>query len=82
VFSNRVLQDLAAAGGDRQPLPAWAPASVSIGVATCPDDGTTVEELVNCADARLYSAKAQGGTRAVVRGLNAGKDMAPEPPAP
>jgi diguanylate cyclase (GGDEF)-like protein len=81
VFSNRVLQDLAAAAGDRQPLPAWAPASVSIGVATCPDDGATVEELVNCADARLYSAKAQGGTRAVVSELDAGKVMAPGRPS-
>ncbi len=80
VFSNRVLQDLAAAAGDDQALPAWAPASVSIGVATCPDDGTTVEDLVNCADARLYSAKAQGGTMAVVTGLDAGKVMAPGRP--
>lgn len=81
VFSERVLAALAVAAGDRQPVPAWAPASVSIGVATCPDDGTTVEDLVNCADARLYSAKAQGGTRAVVAEMT-GKDMAPGRPAP
>lgn len=66
VFSQRLLELLAASAGDRQPAPLWAPASVSIGVATCPDDGSTVEELVNCADARLYRAKAQGGARAVV----------------
>lgn len=66
VFSRRVLTDLAAATSGRAPAPPWAPASVSIGVATCPDDGTTVEELVNCADARLYEAKALGGGRVVV----------------
>lgn len=65
IFGSRVLEALAAADRTRQPRPAWAPASVSIGVATCPDDGTTVEDLVNCADARLYRAKALGGGQVV-----------------
>lgn len=64
-FCGRVLDTLAAAGRSRQPLPAWAPASVSMGVATCPGDGTTVEELVTSADARLYRAKALGGSKVV-----------------
>jgi diguanylate cyclase (GGDEF)-like protein len=68
VFSGRVLECLAAAGRERQPLPVWAPASVSMGIATCPGDGTTVEDLVNCADARLYRAKALGGSRVVWEG--------------
>ena len=66
IFSGRLLELLAASEGDLQPLPPWAPASISIGVATCPDDGTTVEELVNRADARLYRAKALGGMQVVV----------------
>ncbi len=66
VFSGRILEALAAAAADRQPPPPWAPASVSIGVATFPEDGTTVEELVTRADSRLYSGKARGGNRAVV----------------
>jgi diguanylate cyclase (GGDEF)-like protein len=65
IFAGRLLEALAAAGRERQPAPVWAPASVSIGVATCPGDGTTVEALVNAADARLYRAKAQGGSTVV-----------------
>jgi diguanylate cyclase (GGDEF)-like protein len=71
-FCARVLEALAAAGRSRQPRPAWAPASVSMGVATCPGDGTTVEELVTSADARLYRAKALGGSKVV-------RDGAPKP---
>jgi diguanylate cyclase (GGDEF)-like protein len=35
----------------------------SIGVATFPDDGETVDDLVACADAAMYLAKGDGGHR-------------------
>jgi diguanylate cyclase (GGDEF)-like protein len=34
--------------------------TISAGVATCPDHGTTREELVRAADAGLYAAKQSG----------------------
>jgi len=37
--------------------------SASIGVALYPDDGDTVEELLEAADAAMYAAKQQGGGR-------------------
>ena len=37
--------------------------TVSAGVATFPEDGSGRDELVECADARLYRAKSTGGNR-------------------
>lgn len=42
-----------------------SPQSVSIGVATTPDDGETLTELLTTADKRLYVAKGSGRDRAV-----------------
>jgi diguanylate cyclase (GGDEF)-like protein len=39
--------------------------SVSIGVATMPDDATTAEDLLARADARMYEAKREGRSRVV-----------------
>lgn len=39
--------------------------SLSVGVATLPDDGDTLTELLNAADKRLYAAKAAGRNRVV-----------------
>ena len=55
--------------------------TISIGVATYPEDGQGVRALVDAADAALYAAKAQGRDRAV---LARPSDPRPakEPPAP
>jgi diguanylate cyclase (GGDEF)-like protein len=42
--------------------------TVSIGIATFPEDGQAVRALVDAADAALYAAKAQGRDRVVMAG--------------
>lgn len=37
-----------------------APLTVSIGLATCPPDGTTADELVDRADEGVFAARAAG----------------------
>ena len=44
-------------------LPADASLTISAGVATCPRDATTVEDLLEMADRALYRAKEQGRDR-------------------
>jgi diguanylate cyclase (GGDEF)-like protein len=41
--------------------------TVSAGLATFPEDGTTRDALIECADARLYRAKTHGGNRVAAR---------------
>ena len=38
----------------------YTPATVSIGVSTCPEDGTEDQGLIARADAALYQSKANG----------------------
>ena len=47
------------------------PVTISMGVTTYPDGGTTSEELLKAADAALYKAKLAGRDRVVVYGLSA-----------
>jgi diguanylate cyclase (GGDEF)-like protein len=50
--------------------------TLSIGIATCPDDATAGKELVHEADIAVYAAKAGGRNRVVAR-----VDVVPEPVA-
>ena len=42
--------------------------SISVGVATFPLNGKTIEELIDCADRRLYIAKAKGKNQVIDEG--------------
>jgi diguanylate cyclase (GGDEF)-like protein len=53
--------------------------TLSVGTATCPDDATSREELVRCADRALYAAKDGGRNRAAAC---AGPGEAPAPREP
>lgn len=65
IFADRLRQNIHHNSRALTPAPPWAPASVSIGVATAPADGSTLEDLLHVADARLYAGKRQGGDRVV-----------------
>jgi diguanylate cyclase (GGDEF)-like protein len=58
------------------------PVTVSIGVATCPDDGTGLLQLFISADERLYEAKHGGRDRTVGDRRTAPPAPAPDPAAP
>lgn len=51
-----------------QPAHALRPVTVSIGVATCPEHGTSTAALLQAADAALYCAKARGRDRVEIAG--------------
>ena len=55
------------------------PITVSVGVATAPDDGADLRSLFETADLRLYAAKADGRDR--VRGAGGMTDIAPGRPS-
>lgn len=62
-----------------------ASVTVSVGVAVWPDDGSSLEEALKIADARLYRAK-KGGRNQIVTPRNDFPDLPPQkgmtPPAP
>ncbi|MEZ5419552.1 MAG: diguanylate cyclase [Vicinamibacterales bacterium] len=43
---------------------------MSIGIATMPNAGQTVEALLHAADERLYAGKRAGGNRVIGAGLS------------
>lgn len=49
-------------------LPAEVSITISVGVATCPRDATTLDDLMELADKALYKAKAGGRDRVVLYG--------------
>jgi diguanylate cyclase (GGDEF)-like protein len=61
IFADRLADNIHAASAAAEPRAPWAPASVSIGLATYPADGTTLRDLLRTADGRLYESKGQGG---------------------
>ena len=63
VFSERLLDQVRSRSMEQLPVPPWAPATVTIGVATYPADGLAVSDLVLRADERLYAGKRLGGGR-------------------
>ena len=63
VFAERLLATVQERSRALTPPPPWAPASVTAGIATYPDDGLTVAALIECADGRLYRGKRLGGGR-------------------
>ena len=68
VGADRVRRTL---GGTRYTglgLPAEVNITISVGVATCPRDATTLDELMELADKALYRAKAAGRDQVVLHG--------------
>ena len=61
IFAERLAHNVQAATAAAEPRAPWAPASVSIGLATYPADGTTLRDLLRTADGRLYESKRRGG---------------------
>lgn len=61
IFADRLRHNIRTNSAALAPPQGWAPATVSIGVATVPADGRTVDELLHVADQRLYDAKRRGG---------------------
>jgi diguanylate cyclase (GGDEF)-like protein len=70
----RVAEKLrnAVSAGTQKPGPFGGHTTVSIGVATFPDDGRVSRGLVDTADAALYEAKAQGRDCVVAAGAKKG----------
>ena len=65
IFADRLRQNIRANTTALAPTPPWAPATVSIGVATMPADGQTLDALIHVADQRHYDAKRRGGDAVV-----------------
>ncbi len=63
IFADRLLDLITKTSETLVPRPSWAPATVTIGIASYPEDGVSVAELVLRADARLYAGKRLGGAR-------------------
>ena len=61
IFADRLAHNVQAATAAAEPRAPWAPATVSIGLATYPADGTTLRDLLRKADGRLYESKRRGG---------------------
>ncbi len=61
-LAERMVSDVARRKLDHQGLSLHV--TISVGVATLPEDGVTREELIDCADRALYASKHRGRNRA------------------
>lgn len=61
IFADRLGANIRDRSLAAAPVPLWAPATVSIGIATYPGDGTSLPTLIGSADARLYERKRSAG---------------------
>ena len=68
-MANRLRRTLAETRYTGLGLPSDVNITISMGVATCPRDATTVAELFELADKALYQAKADGRDRVIQYGV-------------
>jgi diguanylate cyclase (GGDEF)-like protein len=67
-IAERICQEIADLTLSHQLLEGYEQLTVSIGLATYPEDAETPEALIRCADTALYAAKGQGKNRVVPYG--------------
>jgi diguanylate cyclase (GGDEF)-like protein len=60
----REVENISFRAENSQPTPTKL--TVSVGLASCPEDATQMDDLIKLADTALYAAKAQGKNRVVV----------------
>jgi diguanylate cyclase (GGDEF)-like protein len=65
IFADRLIELVVSQSHALSPVPPWAPASITAGIATYPFDGLNVADLLSRADQRLYDGKRRGGGVAV-----------------
>jgi len=68
-MANRLRRTLAETRYTGLGLPSDVNITISMGVATCPRDATTIAELFELADKALYEAKAAGRDRVIQYGV-------------
>jgi diguanylate cyclase (GGDEF)-like protein len=74
VAAERLRERVRAALADRYPG-----LTISFGIAAYPDDGTSAERLLRCADEALYAAKAMGRDRAIVHNRETTRALVAKP---
>ena len=68
LIAERICHEVAALTVSHQLLEGYEQLTVSIGLATYPDDARTPEELIRCADRALYVAKDRGKNQVIAFG--------------